>query len=579
MLRRSLFALVVASLTACAGGMGTLPGPATGQTAAAKGSLKASFRIRIPKRRHAKHGAKYVSPATKALTLAIFGPTGVPSEVVGLTPTSSGCSSTLASTQCALTVPGLKPCPTAANCYSANVATYDGYDAANNTIPGTANMLSAAQAVAFHVALGQPNTIAITLGGIPASAVLVPSDAALTGNAAGYTVSKCLSSTKVSVIGVDADGNYILGAGAPVPSLVSNDPAHLAVSTPATASPNLFTLTRPSIPAPNSLVTLTAKVLPVSGSGGAPASAAIPVTFNYDICGVITEFPVTTANSGVFGITAGADGNLWFTESQAGQIGRITTAGVVTEFSTASTSTAPKGIALGPDGNVWFAENADAANSIGKITTAGAVTEYPVTTLDSTPFVVTAGPDNAMWFTEVTGNNIGRITTAGTVSEYPVLSAGSFPQGITKGPDGVMWFTELCGNNIGSISITGTVAEFPVPTGTAGPYDIAAGPAGDLWFTEDFANKIARSTTGGTISEFPIPTSNSNPHGITAGPDGNMWFVEKVQQRVGRITPDGTITEFLPPSAGTAVLEGITAGPDGNLWFTEANANRIARIQ
>jgi len=38
----------------------------------------------------------------------------------------------------------------------------------------------------------------------------------------------------------------------------------------------------------------------------------------------ITEFPIPTANSYPWGITAGPDSNLWFTEYDGGQIGRIT---------------------------------------------------------------------------------------------------------------------------------------------------------------------------------------------------------------------------------------------------------------
>jgi hypothetical protein len=39
--------------------------------------------------------------------------------------------------------------------------------------------------------------------------------------------------------------------------------------------------------------------------------------------GVITEFPVPTANSYPTGITAGADGAIWFTENNANKIGRL----------------------------------------------------------------------------------------------------------------------------------------------------------------------------------------------------------------------------------------------------------------
>ena len=46
--------------------------------------------------------------------------------------------------------------------------------------------------------------------------------------------------------------------------------------------------------------------------------------------GTVTEFPIPTAQSGAGAITAGLDGNLWFTEFF--QIGRITPTGTFTEF-------------------------------------------------------------------------------------------------------------------------------------------------------------------------------------------------------------------------------------------------------
>lgn len=45
------------------------------------------------------------------------------------------------------------------------------------------------------------------------------------------------------------------------------------------------------------------------------------------LAGAITEFPIPTANSIPKGITAGPDGNLWFTEDSADKIGRITPSG------------------------------------------------------------------------------------------------------------------------------------------------------------------------------------------------------------------------------------------------------------
>jgi hypothetical protein len=58
------------------------------------------------------------------------------------------------------------------------------------------------------------------------------------------------------------------------------------------------------------------------GGGGTPSRP-----------GTITSFPVPTAASNPEGITAGPDGNLWFTEYNANKIGRITPGGATSGFS------------------------------------------------------------------------------------------------------------------------------------------------------------------------------------------------------------------------------------------------------
>ncbi len=144
--------------------------------------------------------------------------------------------------------------------------------------------------------------------------------------------------------------------------------------------------------------------------------------------GTITEFPVPTSSSQPAGITAGPDGNLWFTESNANKIGRITTSGGFSEFPVPTSSSDPIGITAGPDGNLWFAETA--GNKIGRITTSGGFSEFSLpTTCGSSsgcePDGITAGPDGNLWFTELAGNKIGRITTSGdsasSLSPRPVV--------------------------------------------------------------------------------------------------------------------------------------------------------------
>jgi len=287
--------------------------------------------------------------------------------------------------------------------------------------------------------------------------------------------------------------------------------------------------------------------------------------------GASREFPVPDPDQFLRGITAGPDGAMWFAEEGTcidddctdftnGKIGRITTGGAITEFPVPSQNSHPWEITAGPDGNLWFTEIGDnlhfpgsdhliEGNKIGRITPQGVVTEFPVPTFDSFPDGIAAGPDGALWFTENVGNKIGRITTSGTISEFPIPTAGSRPIGIATGSDGNLWFVERSGDKIGRITPHGAVTEFPLPSTGVVPVWITAGPDGALWFTEVVGQKIGRISTDGAITELPIPPG-SFPAGITLGPSageagpgshggwrgaGDVWFTTAVSSTVGRI--------------------------------------------
>ena len=287
----------------------------------------------------------------------------------------------------------------------------------------------------------------------------------------------------------------------------------------------------------------------------------------------ITEYPVPTSKSAPTDITAGPDGNLWFTEAATNKIGKITTSGSVTEYRTPTSKSAPYGITAGPDGNLWFTEG---AGKIGKITTSGSVTEYPVPTSNSHPTDITAGPDGNLWFTESASSMVGKITTSGSVTEYPIPTSNSVPGGITAGPDRNLWFTESGSNKIGKITTSGSVTEYPTPTSKSAPYGITAGPDGSIWFTELIGN-IGKITTSGSVTEYPVPTSNSVPYGITAGPDGSIWFTEYNGNKIGKITKYSTLFQYPVPTSNS-YPSSITADPDGNLWFTESTSNKIGKV-
>jgi streptogramin lyase len=296
-------------------------------------------------------------------------------------------------------------------------------------------------------------------------------------------------------------------------------------------------------------------------------------------------------------ITAGPDGNLWFTATRLtnsgriGWIGRITLGGQVTEFPLPNqvTNLQPTSITKGPDGNLWFVLYGDTSlfapgpgsaipGQIGRITAGGVVKVFPAATATSNPVFLTTGPDGNVWFTDTDGS-IGRITPDGQITEFPVPNALPYG-GIAAGADGNMWFA--ASGAIGRITPNGKVTLFPTNfCPNVSTCALVTGPDGNLWFTDGGNGFIGRITLNGSITKFP---TNSWPLEITAGPDGNLWFtVDSTQgnppSAVGRITPGGSITFPIPSTQGYD-LGGITVGPDDNLWFAGQTSGRgiIVRI-
>lgn len=323
--------------------------------------------------------------------------------------------------------------------------------------------------------------------------------------------------------------------------------------------------------------------------GAALAALLALPAFSQAAVGSVTEFSKgVTANSAPQSITAGPDGNLWFTESASNKIGRITPAGVVTEFSNGLSAGAnPWGITSGPDGNLWFTERS--TSKIGRITPQGVITEFATITPNAAPWGITAGSDGNLWFTENGINSVGRITTDGVqLPEIPLCvgcpdnSTGG--QGIVAGPDGNVWAVGNTSNAIYQLPIGGTTpAVFTSGiTAAAGLAGITVGSDNNLWFTEQAGNRVGRITVAGAVSEFAIALAGQSPTGITSGADGALWVGENGTGNNGnnlvRVTTAGVMTQYQNGIVANAGVYGVTAGPDGNLWFAESNSNRIGRM-
>ena len=109
-------------------------------------------------------------------------------------------------------------------------------------------------------------------------------------------------------------------------------------------------------------------------------------------------------------------------------------------------------IAVGSDGGVWFTDTG--ANRIARLSADGAtLTGHVIPSEAAWPYGITAGPDANLWFTMRDANKIGVITTSGEITELCIPTAASGPTSISVGPDGNIWFTETASGKIGRVTL------------------------------------------------------------------------------------------------------------------------------
>jgi streptogramin lyase len=291
----------------------------------------------------------------------------------------------------------------------------------------------------------------------------------------------------------------------------------------------------------------------------------------------VIDYPLIDGMSNSYGITAGPDGNLWFTACytsacDGSMIGSISPSGAVKSYPVSGTTGwGPETLTTGPDGALWFTQ-AGPDGYIGRITTGGQIS-YPSPTL-SYPAAITTGPDGNLWFTtggapgDGAPGSVGMMTTSGAVITYTGHGIDD-PTDIVAGPDGNLWFTNWGNNTIGQITPSGTITEF-TGTGISQPTDITVGPDGALWFTNAGNNSIGRITAAGVVTNY-TGSGIDQPNGITSAA-GALWFTNLGNNSIGQITTSGVVSSYT--SAEIDQPEQIVPGPGGGLWFpNHANAS------
>jgi len=262
--------------------------------------------------------------------------------------------------------------------------------------------------------------------------------------------------------------------------------------------------------------------------------------------GSITEYPLPTGTPR--DISVGPDGNIWFTVSSdpllsgangpGNMIGRLGIAdSVVMEYPTGIDGADPYGVTAGSDGNVWFTDRA--GNNVGHMSQSGSgVATVPVPRQH--PSGIVHGRDGNLWVSMADG--VGRLSPS---SLELALFGQKSSDALAAGADGSIWFSfnDIGGGKsaIGRVSPVGDVVFFDLPDSMFA-LGMTAGPDGGIWFAAGFGfgadptlgDRIGRMTSNGTVTSYSIPSPDGAPAGIAASLDGSLWFTENAANKIGR---------------------------------------------
>lgn len=561
-LRHVAALLVAALLAACGGGGGgtpsSLPAAPTGSGAPAN----AQFTITIPPKaaQSVPRNPKYISASTESVVITLVSVNGNPYASTTTAPASLATNLTPSSPNCAPSGGNLV-CTAAATAVAGSdlysIATYDATQTSTSPTTPAGNLLSQGSTT-LTVTTGQTASTTLALNGVAASlAIAFTTNAHVSGSqGAGYAIVGNQPRT-FTVTAMDADGNTIIGPGAPTYT-VSSGSAAVAIASTATAG------------------TYTAQVMSVN---------ATPV-----------QVSVTPSDGSAVSFTISTIQELWISNSAGNSVTAYdaSTHAQLTGDTINGTAglNAPFMIQTGPNGNLWISNFS--GNSIEEVvpeTNAALLTIDDGSTVIKTPFGISFDSSGNLYLdTGGSGNKLAKYTAssfAGLTGTQNIAPAATTTTNLSDpvqnafDSSGVLWVANDGGGPNTQVtaydaSLTNVAVLGGANTQLNGAVGACFDSGGHLWVVNNSASTVSEfSTAGVTLVNGNIAplttiaggaTGMNSPVGCAFDAVGNLWVgnqnVNAVQQfAAGSIAGGGNLAPVATITAGTNRPTGMTFTP------------------
>jgi virginiamycin B lyase len=336
----------------------------------------------------------------------------------------------------------------------------------------------------------------------------------------------------------------------------------------------------------------------------------------------ITEFKIPTLCTQPLAITTDPSGNVWFTESNTGNIAKFDPISkTFQEFSNSQWQKGEKsmmwGIYYSPDRKIWFSDSQH--NLIWKFDEQSkyyASYIFPkIPGQESFPQMLK--PDGSyILVNDFTGRKIDVFDTNQTgpaLQSTKILSPGNynFTSDIVADNTGKIWYTiwiyQQGGEIVSYDPKTSKFSEYTLPSGIQAPNGISIDSSGKLWVTDTASSMfVSFDPQSQQFTKYitpPPPVSTyGNASGLIKTPitrpywnqfddNGRLWFNEQVANSMAVFDPSKeSLVEYLVPSknpnwsdcgsqqdCGVAQVLDFTVAHN-KVWFSEWVENNIGLL-